>query len=256
MAFWDGIVSRLRRLIWGEVAPPIPPPIPPPSVRLWRFVLTMTFVGTREKKRQKVNYWHDTTTGESGRLPMGRPTIEFQRMVESGRIEIMPRELMRRLEGHLSGYVANQFIEGRQVEWKEYCKNAWIASVEAWESTREDAKGNQLRYTDFLLNPEANLINQLAERRKATQRFPEIADMPPEAFSMEVRPVEEEQLKQLKKGEVEIQADLYDHTYSRLVFAYKKWYALDYPRTFAEGEDLGADLAKDENLVGEFRKEE
>ena len=259
MAFYDGFVNRLRRMMGIEGAPVIPPPIPgpqPPSVRLWKFVMTMTFVGTRNKKRQKLSVWHDTFTDERGRLGQGRRSEEFNRMVESGRIKIEKLEMLRHLEGHFSGYVANEFIEGKADEWKEYCKDAWTTTVGEWEGTREDAKGRQLAYSDFLLNPQANLINQPAERRMAARRFSEITSMPPEAFSMEIAPVPEEQLRQMKKGEVLISSDLYDHSYSRQVFIYQKYYPLAYPRTFAEGADLGEDLAKNENLQAEFRKEE
>lgn len=237
MAFWDGLLSRIRQSLGLEKGiPMIPPPIP--TVVEWlRFAYTYTWVGTRSSSRNK--FYRNKVTKEVIDFKRGHPTKEqletIDRWEKAGLLEEM--ESLRWLEGTFSSYCLKEDYENIKPVVEEAFQE--IIKIDE-EYGRKDFLGNRVKWDWTFLLPGGN-PNVLRERKTSDsgqpipktgeqimleqERYPdgnykfldELKMIPGQAANNWT----EDPVAEPPTDNVAAVARLYDHTYSREPIRYE-----------------------------------
>lgn len=251
MTWWDTLANRIR-IAFGGRAPMIPPPIPPVEVENWiQFVMTVTFIATREQSQQKEKYYRNTETNEKIVFQRGRPKEELLKKIENWRImgvlEEVDRPILRQIEGHLGGTCRLTDYPHIQ-ESLAYEAYQHIINYIADESGRrhmddvEAGKPKQEQYKivdyTFIFEKDKNLLadENSYQKKRAVRDFPSIKDME------EVVNWAQQRTREPTTTDVPMLADLRDVTYDRMIFNLKARIPRDWPDW--EPEKVGEEIMR------------
>lgn len=261
MAWWDTLANRIRQAFGGRI-PAIPPPIPPVEVENWiQFVMTVTFIATREQSQQRLKYFRNTETNERIEFQRGRPKDELLKKIENWRImgvlEEVDRPILRQIEGHLGGTCRLTDYAHIQ-ESLAYGAYKHIINYIAEESEKRHLddiaegkpKANQYKIVDytFMFSRNANMLkvpipdsDKLSDdneyqRKRAVRDFPSLNDME-EAVSWN-----QQRTREPTTSDVPMLADLRDVTYDKMVFTLKARIPRDWPDW--EPEKIGEEIMR------------